>query len=358
MDKNLHSRPNLQHLRGQAKELLNSLRDRNPIAAQTFKLHLPSAQSMAENEIFAAGFRLADAQSAIARKSGFASWPRLAHHVEQLRSLEGDWSFEYLQVEGNEIASAMYAGSRILIDGDKFRTESPMANYDGEFSIDVEKDPHEIDIEFVEGPEAGNWSYGIYRLEGDKLTICLGLTGARRPAEFATAPKSGHALEILRRVSNDRPGGVTGGQRSEVQPTPPWTDPEVDLGEIEIRPDHLRLEGEWKALKIVADGQSLPAALLKDGRRVGNGTHVTVTLMGQVMVDADFRIRDGSEPIEVDYLTTRPDGTRFVQLGIMRWEGDDITSCFAPPSIPRPTAFESVKGSGIVLSSWRRIKAS
>ena len=82
---------------------------------------------------------------------------------------------------------------------------------------------------------------------------------------------------------------------------------------------------------------------------------LTVTVMGQVMVDADFRIRDDAHPIEVDYITARPDGTGFVQLGIMRWDGDDVTSCFAPPGTPRPAEFESPKGRGLVLSSWRRV---
>ena len=354
MDKQLHSRPNLDRLRSQAKALLSALRDRDPDAVQTFRQYLPAALSMDDESIFAAAWRLADAQSAIARQSGFESWPRLAHYVEQLRSLEGDWSFEYLEVDGNEIATGMYAGSRMLMDGDKFRTESPMANYDGEFSIDVEKDPHEIDIEFIEGPEAGNWSYGIYRLEGDSLTICLGLAGAPRPTDFATSPKSSHALERLRRAARNRPAGVTGGTRSHTPITPPCFGSEETHEEIQVRPDHLRLEGEWSPLKLVVDGQNMPISFIKDGRRVGCGVHVTVTLMGQVMVDADLRIRDGSDPIEVDYISDRPDGSKSVQLGIMRWDGDDVTSCFAPPGAPRPITFESAKGSGLVLSSWRK----
>ena len=72
-------------------------------------------------------------------------------------------------------------GSRVLIDGDRFRTESPEANYDGEFTIDVGTEPGRIDIEFIEGPEAGNWSRGIYELDGDQLTICLGFPGVERP---------------------------------------------------------------------------------------------------------------------------------------------------------------------------------
>ena len=57
----------------------------------------------------------------------------------------------------------------------------------GAFTIDVEQNPPRIDIEFIEGPEAGEWSYGIYRFDGDDLTFCLGLTGSPRPTRFSSA---------------------------------------------------------------------------------------------------------------------------------------------------------------------------
>src|SRR5262249_17778542 len=143
------------------------------------------------------GFRLADAQSAVARKSGFASWPALARHVEQLRALEGTWEFTSLEVEGSAMPRAMLVSSRLVIDGDLFRMESPEATYEGVFNVDGEAAPQRIDIEFVAGPEAGNWSYGIFEASGDALTICLGLTGAKRPERFVSAPGTGHALETL-----------------------------------------------------------------------------------------------------------------------------------------------------------------
>ncbi len=64
----------------------------------------------------------------------------------------------------------------MLIDGDRFRMESPEGDYEGIFTLDVDANPAQIDIEFVEGPEAGHWSYGIYQLDGDDLLLCLGLT--------------------------------------------------------------------------------------------------------------------------------------------------------------------------------------
>jgi hypothetical protein len=58
MSRDLPPRPNLDHLKKQAKELL-----------QTMKQQDPDTQ-------------LADAQHALAREYGFSSWPRLKAHVE------------------------------------------------------------------------------------------------------------------------------------------------------------------------------------------------------------------------------------------------------------------------------------
>ena len=60
MSRNLPPHPNLEHLRNQAKDLLHTLEQENPT------------------------LRLADAQHAIAREYGFASWPKLKAFVEAL----------------------------------------------------------------------------------------------------------------------------------------------------------------------------------------------------------------------------------------------------------------------------------
>src|SRR4051794_7556911 len=107
MAKTLPARPNLDHLRTQAKRLLADLRDGDPSAVRTFVEHLPAARRLSAAAARRAGFRLADAQSAIARQSGFANWPSLARHVEHLRSLEGEWAFDSLEVEGQKMPAAM-----------------------------------------------------------------------------------------------------------------------------------------------------------------------------------------------------------------------------------------------------------
>src|SRR5205085_10009869 len=141
-------------------------------------------------------------------------------------------------------------------DGDRFRTESPEANYDGVFTIDVEATPSRIDIEFVEGPEAGNTAYGIYELDGDRMSLCLGLVGASRPAVFATRPGRGHALECQRRASAERPANVTGGTPAPKE-TVAVTREDPSAFDVTMTPLLRRLEGEWIPVNLVLDGKSM-----------------------------------------------------------------------------------------------------
>lgn len=352
----LPSRPNLDHLRRQAKALLSALNAGDPGAVATFSAHLPAAKGKKPQAIRAMGLRLADAQSAIARQSGFTNWPSLARHVDTLRALEGTWSFTSLEVEGEPVPPAALSSSRILIDGDRFRTESPEAVYEGVFNIDVEAQPHGIDIEFVEGPEAGNWNYGIFKLEGDTLAICLDVNGKPRPAAFRTAPGSGHAYETLRRTSGARPQAVAGGTRKAPADA---TTPTADVGagfEYVPSPALAKLQGEWTAEKTVRDGKELPAFMLKTGARVAKDNHVTVSFGGSVMVDALVRIDESTTPMHVDYANRGGPAKGTIQHGIMEWRGDVAWFCMGAPGGERPRDFECANGSGRTLSAWKKKK--
>lgn len=353
MDKKLPARPNLDHLRRQAKTLLAHLKDGEPPAAQAFIDHLPEARQMTAEAVSAAGFRLADAQSVVARQTGFASWPALSRHVQELRALEGEWRFASLEIDGAAVPGEALAHSRLLMDGDRFRTESPEATYEGVFTIDVEATPAEIDIEFVEGPEAGNRCYGLYELNGNHLTLCLGLAGASRPNAFATRPGSGHALERLRRASAERPAHVTGGTP---QPAPPAVAAErgdPSAFDVEMTPLLRRLEGEWVPVQLVIDGKPMPDQWLAFGSRTSVGNEVTVVFGGQVMLHAKVRIDDTSTPAAVDYLNLAGAHAGAVSRGIMEWAGDEVRFLMASPGRPRPADFTAPPGTA-TLSQWRR----
>jgi uncharacterized protein (TIGR03067 family) len=307
---------------------------------------------MTAEQVRRAGFRLADAQSAVARKTGFAGWPQLARHVEQLRALEGTWAFAHLEVDGLAVPPRTAANSRILIDGDRFRTESPEATYEGVFTVDVEAQPHAIDIEFVAGPEAGNWNFGIFRVAGDQFELCLDMNGRPRPTEFRTDPGSGHAYERLTRTSPARPAEVTGGTPPPQAARPPASGtaafPYVEC------PTLTRLRGEWAAVQVVRDGQELPAMMVNTGVRSLTRNELKVFFGGRVMIDALVRVDEHTDPVHIDYLTRCGPAEGQVQLGIMKWVGEEVCTVMAAPGQPRPADFSCPAGSGYTLSRWRQ----
>ena len=353
MDSRLPARPNLEHLRTQAKALLAKLREGDPKAARTFIEHLPEAASLSAKQVRERGFRLADAQAAIARKSGFAAWPGLARHVDRLRSMEGTWAFRSLQMDGQAVPAAMLTNSRLLLDGDRFRMESPEAAYEGIFTIDVEPSPHRIDIDFVDGPEAGNRCEGIFELEGDQFRLCLGLVGSSRPERFATAPGSGHALEELIRVEHARPAGVDGGTPPVSAPKPA---PVSDAGhfDADLGPITQRLQGEWLPLELITSGAPLQASYLPFGSRVHSGVETKVVFGGQTMVHAKVRFNEAATPVEVDYLNLLGKSKGTISLGLFRWDGDEAVFCMGAPGGPRPSDFSCEADSGRTLSRWKR----
>jgi uncharacterized protein (TIGR03067 family) len=351
MNKKLPARPNLDHLRRQAKTLLSALEARDIEAADVIRNFLPAAKNLSVNQVLETRYRLADAQSAIARKTGFAGWPHLARHVDQLRALEGIWAFARLEIDGNAMPASALTASRLLIDGDRFRTESPEANYEGVFNINVEAQPHEIDIEFVEGPEAGNWNFGIFRLDGDQLELCLDMNGKPRPDKFATSSGSGHAFETLKRTSHSRPEDVTGGTASAPQQTSPIQNPsEFEFVES---PTLTRLQGQWAAVKIVRDGQELPAMILRTALRTATKNEIKISIGGQTMIHALVRLDEKTDPMHVDYYNIGGACKGAIQHGLLKWVGEEAYFCMAAPGQARPTDFACPHGNERTLSQWR-----
>jgi len=79
--KNLPARPHLDHLKKQAKRLLEDVRRGVPEALERVRLALPAAARLDHPAIAAMKLRLHDAQSCIAREYGFGSWPQLKDYV-------------------------------------------------------------------------------------------------------------------------------------------------------------------------------------------------------------------------------------------------------------------------------------
>jgi Lon protease-like protein len=81
MKRELPNRPNLDHLKSQAKDLLDGHRRRDPVAFRRIRDALPAFAGSLDEEIASRPFALHDAQSAIAREYGFPSFAKLRARV-------------------------------------------------------------------------------------------------------------------------------------------------------------------------------------------------------------------------------------------------------------------------------------
>ncbi len=273
-----------------------------------------------------------------------------------MKTFQGSWTITALETEGNPMSSAVFGESKIIVTGDRFTTVSMGAAYNGTLRVDDAATPKTVDLLFTDGPHAGLTSPGIYKMRGDRWTICLGFAGMSRPTAFKTTPGSGHALETLTRdkpeaksqmgpaatrAANDRP------MAPENPPTPANAAPLAYPEEV------ARLGGEWSAVSIVNAGQPLAAQYLAMAKRVATGSEITVTVADQVQLHVTFTVDPTTTPRSMDYTPFGASAKAKKMLGIYALEGDLLTTLFMPAGQPRPITFASTLGDGR-LSVWKR----
>jgi len=80
MSRRLPDRPDLDHLRKEAKALLRAHREGDPSARQTLR-HIARLANLPDSELSTAAVSLQEAQHALARDYGFKHWPALKDEV-------------------------------------------------------------------------------------------------------------------------------------------------------------------------------------------------------------------------------------------------------------------------------------
>jgi uncharacterized protein (TIGR03067 family) len=237
-----------------------------------------------------------------------------------------------MEIDGNKTPDNAVPESRMILKDGTFTMVSLGANlYRGNYRIDPSRTPKTLDIEFTEGPEKGNTALGIYELDGDDWKICLTLGAKERPRAFATAAGSSLALETLRREPTDAAAEM-------------------------LKKELALLDGEWTMVSVTTDGQSVPEAIAKTGKRVAMNNETTVTIAGQLVMKATYTIDPTKKPKTINYTMTDGPTKGQKQYGIYEIAGDTLRICFAPPGKKRPTEFAAKPGDGDTLTVWKMVK--
>jgi uncharacterized protein (TIGR03067 family) len=254
---------------------------------------------------------------------------------KDLDLLQGTWSIRELEADGQKMPPSMLGEARIVINGRRFKSTGMGGVYEGTIELDASASPCHITMRFDAGPEKGNANLGIYKLTRGKLQICLATRGTVRPAQFATEPGTGFALETL--------------VRGETKTAPPAKPPKKKAAGPKTE-----FEGEWRMVSGIMDGVPMEKSAVEWVKRLTAGDEVTIQAGPQTLMKMTFTNDASASPQTMDYVHTAGTYKGKTQQAIYKLEGSRLTVCAAAPGSSRPKTFESKRSDGRSLTVWER----
>jgi uncharacterized protein (TIGR03067 family) len=127
------------------------------------------------------------------------AWAAQDAAKEDQEKLQGRWTVIRGEDSGEQLPEQRIKDSDVVIRGDRIRVKSDREPREMAFKLAPTKNPKTIDMTIMEGPEKGKTAYGIYRLEGDVLTIAFAPVGKERPKNFETKQGSKEMMFVMKR---------------------------------------------------------------------------------------------------------------------------------------------------------------
>jgi uncharacterized protein (TIGR03067 family) len=117
------------------------------------------------------------------------------------RALAGTWQAISYALDGKKAPDEDMRKIKLSFDADGKATaiRDGKVFIAGSTQIDPTANPMSMNVTYTEGDPKGQTAFGIYKIEGDLLTICRSAPGQARPTEFASTPGSGHTLMTYQR---------------------------------------------------------------------------------------------------------------------------------------------------------------
>ncbi len=121
--------------------------------------------------------------------------------AKDLGHLQGSWTAMRAEYDGRE-APDIVGHLLVFEDGEFSIKEKGVTIYRGTFRLDTSASPSAIDFTHTAYSSKGKTWRGIYRIDGDTLTICDDAHAVQkgRPTRFDTKPNSGHVMVVFKRA--------------------------------------------------------------------------------------------------------------------------------------------------------------
>lgn len=129
--------------------------------------------------------------------------------ADEMKKLQGEWQVVEVQVKGKKLTKdndpqtkdMQFVIKDLIMTA---RSQSSGAERKKTFKLDPSKSPKSIDITSLDGHEKGQTAACIYKLEKDRLTICVPYfppaDPSKRPTEFKAGADDGMMPLVLERV--------------------------------------------------------------------------------------------------------------------------------------------------------------
>ena len=153
-----------------------------------------------------------------------AGQPKKDEVKDPARELQGGWNMVLLFVNGEEVPADQAKSGELVVVDDEYRPKLGATVEASTFKIDATKKPKAIDFTYTSGFSKGKTIKGIYKIDGDDLTICRGLSPENdRPDEFAAPDRfrahagGVEAIEDRRRSKDEGHSGRAQAVRGDLE---------------------------------------------------------------------------------------------------------------------------------------------
>lgn len=124
----------------------------------------------------------------------------------ELQPHQGTWTVLSFESDGQRTPDEIARSIVRKVEGDHVTWEREGKSFAGtKLEVDPSTNPASLVVIPDGGRDRGKRVLGIYRLEGDTLTICMARADQPRPTRFEAGPGSGLTLMTFRRMAPEPP---------------------------------------------------------------------------------------------------------------------------------------------------------